>query len=80
MASKKPAKPIAGQAKAPQLPGKAVLYYGSANAQPFVCDECSKSFIKGIYYEENGGSFCGRTCIASAIAKKEQEKEQEINS
>ncbi len=63
MASKKPAKPIAGQAKAPQLPGKAVMYFGSSNAEPFVCHSCGASFIKGIYYEEANKGYCRRICI-----------------
>jgi hypothetical protein len=65
MASKKPAKPIAGQSRdtGKQLAGKAVKYYGSKGAAPFVCSTCSKELIKGIIYEENSSSYCSRVCI-----------------
>jgi len=65
MASKKPAKPIAGQNrdKGPKLLGKAALFYGSKGANPFVCAMCNKSFIRGIFYEENNLGYCTRRCI-----------------
>lgn len=65
MASKKPAKPIAGQSrdKGPQLPGKAIKYYGAANAAPFVCPTCNRELTKGIVYEVGSEMFCKRNCI-----------------
>jgi hypothetical protein len=62
---KKPAKPIAGQSKemTKVLLGKAVMYFGSKNAEPFTCPTCSRQLIKGVIYEENNSSFCSRTCI-----------------
>lgn len=65
MASKKPAKPIAGQNrdKGPQLPGKAVLFYGMSGAKPFCCPTCGRQFVRGIFYEENNQGYCTRRCI-----------------
>lgn len=65
MASKKPAKPMAGQSRdmSKSLPGKPLMYFGSAKAQAFVCPTCSRSLIKGIIYEEGNSSYCTRTCI-----------------
>lgn len=65
MAGKKPAKRnISTPAKeaAKQLPGKAVLYYGS-DLRPFVCPTCNRSLIKGIIWEEANSAYCTRTCI-----------------
>ena len=69
MASKKPAKPIAGQNrdKGPQLPGKAVKYFGAANAAPFVCPTCNRSLTKGIVYEVGTNMYCNRVCIPKEI-------------
>ena len=68
MAGKKPAKPMAGQGKDNNinLPGKAVKYFGSKNAQPFTCPTCKKSLVKGIVYEENNSVFCSRICIPNS--------------
>lgn len=65
MAAKKPAKPMAGQSNDTnkKLPGKAVMYFGSKNAQAFVCPTCNRSLTKGIVYEESNSMFCTRTCI-----------------
>jgi len=65
MASKKPAKPMAGQANDTnkKLSGKAVMYFGSKTAQPFICPTCSRTLTKGIVYEEANSMFCTRTCI-----------------
>lgn len=65
MASKNPAKSMAGQGRDidKTLPGKAVMYFGSAKAKPFVCPVCSRSLIKGIIYEESNSLFCSRRCI-----------------
>ena len=67
MAGKKPAKPIAGQNrdKGPQLPGKAVKFFGAANTAPFVCPTCSRELTKGIVYEDNSKMYCKRGCIPS---------------
>lgn len=69
MASKKPAKPIAGQSrdKGKELPGKAVLFYGMHGAEPFRCPTCSRAFVKGIFYEENNVGYCKRGCIPKKI-------------
>lgn len=65
MAGKKPAKTMAGQGKDNNntLAGKAVMYFGSKNAEPFTCPTCNRSLIRGIIYEENNNSYCSRNCI-----------------
>ena len=45
------------------LPGKAVMYMGSKNAEPYTCPTCSRSLIKGIIYEHEGSSYCKRGCF-----------------
>ena len=66
MASKKPAKPIAGQSRdtSKLLPGKAVMYMApTKNAALFECPTCSRTLAKGIVYEENNIFYCRRGCI-----------------
>lgn len=66
MASKKPAKPIAGQSreKQPELPGKAVKYIVPANSGvSFECPTCKRSLSRGIIYEYEGNLYCKRGCI-----------------
>lgn len=64
MAGKKPAKRNITNIKEvkKELPGKAVMYYGSL-ANEFVCPTCSKTLNKGIIYEHNSSAYCCRTCI-----------------
>lgn len=45
------------------LPGKAVKFFGSKNAEPFTCPICSKTLIKGIIFEESNIAYCSRRCI-----------------
>lgn len=68
MASKKPAKPIAGQSRDESkfLPGKAIKYMGAKGREPFVCPTCNRSLTKGIIYEVGANMFCKRTCIPKA--------------
>ena len=65
MAAKKPAKKNITNTivKEKVQPGKAVQYFGSKTATPFVCPTCSKTLIKGIIFEESTISYCSRTCI-----------------
>lgn len=66
MASKKPAKPIAGQNKdkGPQLPGKAVKYIAKGVGYPLlVCPTCHRTLAKGIVYEDGQTLYCRRGCI-----------------
>lgn len=67
---KKPAKPIAGQSKdmTKTLLGKAVMYFGSKNAEPFTCPTCKRSLTKGIVYEEGSNAYCTRNCIPKVSA------------
>lgn len=69
MAGKKPAKVNASNKKEViVLPGKALLYFGSKDAQPFSCPTCKRSLIKGIIYEHtDGSSYCKRGCIPTAV-------------
>lgn len=68
MASKKPAKRnITNTIEKTKIEkGKAVKYFGSKTALPFVCPNCSKTLIKGIIYEDNKEMFCSRNCIPKA--------------
>lgn len=64
MAGKKPAKVNSSNKKqVVNLPGKALLYFGRKDAEPFVCPTCKRSLIKGIIYEHEGSSYCKRRCI-----------------
>lgn len=65
MAAKKPAKKNITNTvvKEKVQAGKAVQYFGSKTAMPFVCPVCSKTLIKGIIFEESTISYCSRTCI-----------------
>ena len=64
MAGKKPAKVNSSNKKEVNtLPGKAVMYMGSKNAEPYTCPTCSRSLIKGIIYEHEGSSYCKRGCF-----------------
>lgn len=65
MATNKPAKRnITNTAvKEKTLVGKAVQYFGSKTAKPFVCPTCNKTLIKGIIFEDSTISYCSRTCI-----------------
>lgn len=70
MASKKPAKPIAGQNrdKGPQLPGKAVMYNSPVKSGAmFECPTCHRTLSKGIIYEVNSKFYCKRICIPAAV-------------
>jgi hypothetical protein len=64
MAGKKPAKKNITNTpeKKKELPGKAVMYYGSKTAL-FTCPTCNKSMVKGILWEHNSQSYCTRSCI-----------------
>ena len=44
------------------LPGKAVLYYGTPGKE-FECPTCKRQLIKGIIYEQGSEAFCCRGCI-----------------
>lgn len=71
MASKKPAKPIAGQNrdKGPQLPGKAIKYMApTKNAALFECPTCHRTLARGIIYEEGNAFYCKRGCIPAKQA------------
>jgi hypothetical protein len=65
MAAKKPAKKniTTMTVKDKVIPGKAVKYHGSKNANPFICPTCNRSLIKGILFEDNSNMYCSRTCI-----------------
>lgn len=63
---KKPAKPIAGQAKetGTVLHGKAVKYMSVVRGQnPFICPTCKRELYKGIIYEYNNICYCKRNCF-----------------
>lgn len=66
MAAKKPAKRNITTVKEvkKELPGKAIMYYG-VSERPFICPSCKKSLVKGIIYEDNGSTYCCRSCISA---------------
>ena len=70
MAGKKPAKPIAGQArdKGPVLPGKIHYYAGGKGYPVFTCPTCNTSLKKGFIYEDGSSFFCKRRCIPAKIS------------
>ena len=70
MAGKKPAKVNASNKKIKSdLPGKAVLYFGSKDAQSFECPTCKKKLIKGIIYEHTDNVlYCCRGCLPKPLA------------
>lgn len=71
MASKKPAKPIAGQSRdtSKLLPGKPVMYFApTKNAALFECPVCKRTLAKGIIYEENSTFYCKRSCIPKTVS------------
>lgn len=63
--SKKPAKKnhanTATIAKV-DLPGKAILFFGSKGVS-YTCPTCERTLQKGIIYEHGGSQFCSRACI-----------------
>ena len=66
MATKKPAKPIAGQNRdtSKLLLGKAVKYMSlDRGVNPFICPKCSRGLYKGIVYEQDNVMYCTRNCI-----------------
>lgn len=65
MASKKPAKPIAGQVKQiaqdPSIHGQPVKIYGTATAYS-LCPECGNKTIRGIVRSKNDKNYCSVRC------------------
>lgn len=72
MASKKPAKPIAGAGKEKEkvLPGKAVMYMIAMKGHGlFECPTCNRNLAKGIVYEHNNVMYCKRGCIPQDLTQ-----------
>lgn len=69
MASKKPAKPIAGQSRQqiqdPAVYGVMMMYIGSKEA-PCKCAKCGKQTVKGMVRHKNDEFFCSVTCVKSS--------------
>lgn len=75
MAGKKPAKVNSSNKKqAVVLPGKAIYYMGSKNAQGFTCPSCNRTLTKGIIYEHENSTYCSRGCLP----KPQQQISQEV--
>lgn len=71
MAGKKPAKRNVtnNQVKVIVLPGKIMKYVAlTKDAERFKCPTCSRTFAKGLIYEEAGASYCSRRCIPKPAA------------
>lgn len=71
MAGKKPAKRNVtnNQVKVIVLPGKIMKYVAlTKDTERFKCPTCSRTFAKGLIYEEAGTSYCSRRCIPKPAA------------
>lgn len=71
MASKKPAKPIAGQNRtAPTLDpatyGSLIKLYGSKNSKS-KCGTCAKEIVSGMVREKNSVFYCSIVCVKASI-------------
>lgn len=75
MAGKKPAKPIAGQAKQaiedPAIYGTQIMFMGSKLAK-CICDKCGKSIVRGMIRVLGESRYCSKTCVTSVTKKKEE--------
>jgi hypothetical protein len=78
MASKKPAKPMAGQSKQialdPAIYGTAIKYMGDKNS-PFSCSNCHRSIVRGMIRLRGEEYICSLTCAeqSSKIVNETQE-------
>lgn len=65
----KPAKPIAGQAKAPVLDvavyGTLVKFYGFKGS-PCVCGVCAREIVRGMVREKAGAFYCSTVCAKNS--------------
>lgn len=75
MAGKKPAKPIAGQAKQkaedPAVFGTLTLFVGSKTAR-CACDKCGKEIVRGMIRALGDSRYCSKKCVTSVTMKKEE--------
>jgi hypothetical protein len=80
MASKKPAKPMAGQSKQvtldPAIYGTTIKYMGDKNS-PVSCSHCRRSIVRGMIRLRGQEYICSLTCAeqSSKIVKETQETE-----
>jgi hypothetical protein len=69
MAGKKPAKPMASQAKQavkdPAIYGSSMMYIGSKNA-PNKCPKCGKHTVRGMVRQKGDALFCSEICAKSS--------------
>jgi hypothetical protein len=70
MASKKPAKPIAGQNRTapvldPAVYGSLIKFYGMKTAK-CVCGTCAKEIVKGMVREKGGAFYCSSVCAKNS--------------
>lgn len=69
MASKKPAKPIAGQAKQPvqdpAIYGSLLMFSGSKNAA-CSCAKCGKLTVRGMVRVKNDNYYCSIRCTLNS--------------
>jgi hypothetical protein len=69
MASKKPAKPMAGQSKQvmqdPATHGSLILFYGSKDAA-CVCGKCGKRTVRGMVRMKAEKFYCSATCALAS--------------
>ena len=70
MASKKPAKPIAGQNRTapvldPTIYGSLVMFYGMKQS-PCTCGSCARKIVKGMVREKAGAFYCSTVCAKNS--------------
>ena len=65
MAGKKPAKPIAGQAKQvqkdPAIYGQQAMFYGMKTA-PCICFSCGRTTVRGMIRIKQEKNYCSEKC------------------
>jgi hypothetical protein len=69
MASKKPAKPMAGQSKQttqdPTVYGSLIKIYGFKGAG-CICNNCGKNTIHGMVRQKNDNFYCSAVCAIAS--------------
>jgi hypothetical protein len=70
MAGKKPAKPMAGQAKQvqkdPSVYGHQFMFYGMKVA-PSICQSCGRKTVRGMIRIKQDKNYCSEKCALSAV-------------
>lgn len=69
MATKKPAKPIAGQVKQavkdPAIYGQQTMFWGS-KISPTTCLQCARKMVRGMVRVKQEKIYCSETCAVAS--------------